>query len=128
LEFAVTKEEAKDYVMTHLPCTIKGVEAIFDTYFHGTVKLQKLVGLTPQPLGYSTLVFYLEFNMSGIVEEVALPHFKSLMRCFRAWAAYHSFKIEREGFGTEGNYVVWTKPHIEIKEDRVTNTKPANKM
>jgi hypothetical protein len=116
----MTTEEAKDYVMTHLPCSMKGVVTLFDTYFHGTVKLEKLVGMAPKFLGYNTLVFYLRFSADAIAEPQPMPRFNGLMHCFRSWAAYHDFKIKREGFDVEnlGLYIVWIKPPIEIKEDR----------
>lgn len=128
----MTTEEAKDYVMTHLPCTMKGIVTLFDTYFHGAVRLEKLVGLAPKFLGYNKLVFYLRFDYlhfdsDTTAERHPMPRFRELMRCFRAWAAFHSFVIVREDFmivgaggGSKsyGHYVVWIKPPIEIKEDR----------
>jgi hypothetical protein len=116
----MTQEEAKEYVMTHLPCSMTGVVTLFDTYFHGTVKLEKLVGMAPKFLGYNTLVFYLKFDADVMAEKHPMPKHKELMRCFRLWCAYHDFKIHREGWDGEsfGQYMVWTKTPVEIKEDR----------
>jgi hypothetical protein len=116
----MTSEEAKEYVMTHLPCSMKGVVTLFDTYFHGTVKLEKLVGMAPKFLGYNTLVFYLQFDPDTVAEIHPMPRFQELIKCFRAWAAFHDFKITREGWDVEvlGQYIVWVKTPIEIKEDR----------
>jgi hypothetical protein len=112
----MTQEEAKEYVMTHLPCSMKGIVTLFDTYFHGTVKLEKLVGMAPKFLGYNKLVFYLHFTG----EAMLASNLKDLINCFRAWCAYHDFKIEREGWDVEEHrqYIVWVKTPIEIKEDR----------
>jgi hypothetical protein len=116
----MTQEEAKDYVLTHLPCTMKGIVSLFDLYFHGTVTLEKLVGLQARTLGCAKLVFHLKFQAEVMAEAHPMPQFKHLIKCFRAWCAFHNFKIEREGFDVEvfGNYIVWIKPPVEIKEDR----------
>lgn len=116
----MTTDEAKDYVLTHLPCSMKGIVTLFDAYFQGAVKLEKLVGMAPKFLGYNKLVFYLKFKDAIMAGIHPMSQFKELMKCFRAWAAFHDFKIEREDFDVEafGLYVVWIKPPIEIKEDR----------
>jgi hypothetical protein len=116
----MTQEEAKEYVMTHVPCTMTGIVTLFDTYFHGTVKLEKLVGMNAKLLGYNRLVFYMQFPADIIAEAHPMPQLKFLLKCFRAWCAYHDFKIDKEGFDGEafGLYVAWVKPAIEIKEDR----------
>lgn len=116
----MTQEEAKDYVITHMPCTMKGIVTLFDTYFHGTVTLDKLVGTNPKLLGYNTLVFYLKFPADIMAEAHPMPQLKFLLKCFRAWCAFHEFKIVRDGFDVEvfGQYIFWIKPPIEIKEDR----------
>jgi hypothetical protein len=116
----MTAEEAKEYVMTHLPCSMKGVVTLFDTYFHGTVKLEKLIGTAPKFIGYNQLIFYLRFDADIMGEKHPMPRFQALITCFRAWAAFHDFKIHREGWDVEdfGMYLVWVKPPIEIKEDR----------
>jgi hypothetical protein len=116
----MTQEEAKEYVMTHLPCTMKGVVTLFDTYFHGTVTLDRLVGLNPRTLGYGRLVFYLKFDSNVMSEGHPMTKLTTYLKCFHAWAAFHNFKIERENFEREvfGGYIFWVIPPVEIKEDR----------
>jgi hypothetical protein len=113
----MTQEDAKEYVMTHLPCTMTGVVAIFDAYFHGTVVVEKLVGMNARTLGYAKLVFYLRIP-TYVDATKHKPTF--LITCFHQWCAFHDFAVERSGFSKEpfGEYVAWIKPAIEIKEDR----------
>jgi hypothetical protein len=79
----MTQEEAKDYVLTHLPCTMKGIVSLFDLYFHGTVTLEKLVGLQARTLGCAKLVFHLKFQAEVMAEAHPMPQFKHLIKCFQ---------------------------------------------
>lgn len=115
----MTTEEAKEYAITHLPCTMTGVVALFDLYFKGVVVIDKLVGMNVKLMGYNRLVFCLTFPLDAIQECHPQPKLTRLVDCFKAWCAFHNFTIEKETIDRHTlQPIYWVVPPIEIKEDR----------
>jgi hypothetical protein len=114
----MTQEEAKDYVLSHLPCTTTGVVALFDEHFKGIVKINSLLGLSSRFLGYTKLVLTLSFPFVDDPNTPANTR-KNLEANLQWWLKKHDFKvIKREFDNNTLEDVLWIEPPIEIKEDR----------
>lgn len=119
----MTLEEAKDYVLTHQPCTVLGVIALFDLYFKGWLSLDKLTGLRPGVFGYRTLVFCLKFPAEVEAESHPMPKAKELHSHLLFWFSRHEFKVKKvdKEFAVAGipsTRTYWVDSACEIKEDR----------
>jgi hypothetical protein len=112
----LTATEAKRYALSYLPCTMRAVEELFELDLGHHIFLDKLVGMRPGSLGYSTLVFYFRHCV----------HQKREIGTEAREREYLKWWFENKLNGAVGPYskiglidqVWWVRVPVEIKEDR----------
>jgi hypothetical protein len=109
----LTPAEAKEYTLSHLPCTMRAVTELFKLDLEGHVYLDQIVGMRPSGLGYKTLVFYFRpYQHSPETVAKVYPYIKW-------WFENKLNGIVGPVTRGEITYQVWwVQVPIEIKEDR----------